>query len=93
MMNSIENATHFTDLAIKGGILICNFLAYLLLDVSSSLDLIDKGGVIALLLLITYVLFKMVQTKDKTIKSNYEKMLDDKDDQIQKLQDELNRKK
>lgn len=89
MMNNLDNITDLTDFGIKGGVLICNALAYVLLDASNGLDLIDKGGVIALLLLVTFALWKMVQSKDKTIKKVFEDRLKDKDTQIQFLKDKL----
>ena len=50
------------------------------------------GGIIALLLLVTFTLWKMVQSKDQTIKEANEKIIKIKDQQIQELKDQLNKK-
>ena len=93
MMNSFEQ---YTDIGIKSGVVLCNALAYILLEASpgnvSSFDAIEKGGVIALLLLVTFTLWKMVQSKDQAIKETNQKIVEIKDQQIQDLKDQLNRK-
>lgn len=96
MINQIETITvhgeKTIDLGIKLIVIIANGLAYILLDASTGLDLIDKGGVIAVLLLVTYTLWKMVQAKDKAIKKSYDERLKDKDDRIKELKKELDKK-
>lgn len=82
-----------TELGIKLAVLSCNLLCYLFLNINSDLTVVERGGVIALLLIVTYALWKMVQSKDKSITKVWEDRMKDKDQQIQDLKDIINRKK
>lgn len=93
MVDNIEDTVIFSfDFSIKLGILLCNFLSFILLDASSNLSAIERGGVIALLLIATVILWKLVKSKDRIIKESFEARIEDKDKEIQNLKDLLNRK-
>jgi len=89
---AIESFEPIYQYGVKGILIMANILTVMYLQIQNNIDDYEKGGIIALFAGATWVLWKLVQKKDKMINKSFEDRLADKDKQIEELQAQLKEK-